>query len=102
MLGHRATDTLKRLGYENVTVRIGDGYQGWPEHAPFDAIVVTAAPETVPAPLTEQLGVGGRMVIPVGEEGRVQSLRVLVKQEDGELTTRDIIPVRFVPLTREE
>lgn len=101
-LGRRAAATLERLGYENVSVRIGDGYRGWPEHAPFDAIVVTAAPDAVPPPLIDQLGIGGRMVIPVGKEGGVQSMQVLEKGNDGELTTRNVIPVRFVPLTREE
>jgi protein-L-isoaspartate(D-aspartate) O-methyltransferase len=101
-LGGRASATLGRLGYENVSVKIGDGYGGWPEHAPFAAILVTAAPETVPPALVEQLAVGGRLVIPVGEEGGVQSLQVLEKQESGEMTTRNVLPVRFVPLTREE
>ena len=68
MLGRRAANTLERLGYNNVTVRVGDGYAGWPDQAPFDAILVTAAPEEVPEPLIEQLAVGGRIVIPVGAE----------------------------------
>lgn len=101
-LGRGASAALERLGYENVSVKIGDGYRGWPEYAPFDAIVVTAAPEAVPPPLIEQLGIGGRMVIPVGEQGGVQSLQVLEKRDNGELTTRNVLPVRFVPLTREE
>jgi protein-L-isoaspartate(D-aspartate) O-methyltransferase len=100
-LGERATETLKRLGYDNVQVRIGDGYQGWPEAAPFDAIVVTAAPDEVPQPLIRQLRAGGRLVVPVGEEGAVQSLRVLQKDAAGNITTADVLPVRFVPLTRE-
>ena len=100
-LGWRAEQTLERLGYENVSVRVGDGYKGWPEHAPFDAIIVTAAPETVPEPLKEQLAVGGRMVIPVGPQYGDQSLQVLVKQANGELTTSDVLPVRFVPFTRD-
>jgi protein-L-isoaspartate(D-aspartate) O-methyltransferase len=100
-LGRRATDTLERLGYDNVNVRIGDGYAGWPEHAPFDAILVTAAPEEVPQPLIDQLAVGGRMIIPVGEEYEVQVLRLLIKQADGTLATSSVIPVRFVPLTRD-
>jgi protein-L-isoaspartate(D-aspartate) O-methyltransferase len=102
ILGQRATETLERLGYENVTVRIGDGYAGWPEHAPFDAILVTAAPEEVPKPLIEQLAVGGRMVIPVGAEDEVQTLRVLTKKADGLVVASDVIAVRFVPLTRDE
>ena len=101
MLGLRATADLERLGYDNVTVRIGDGYAGWPEQAPFDAIVVTAAPDEVPQPLVDQLRVGGRMVIPVGREGSVQTLQLLVKGADGALEVTDIIPVRFVPLTRD-
>ena len=100
-LGRRAAATLERLGYNNVKVRIGDGYAGWPEHAPFDAILVTAAPEEVPQPLVDQLAVGGRMVIPVGEEDEVQVLRLLIKQVDGILAVSNVIPVRFVPLTRD-
>lgn len=100
-LGQRAADDLRRLGYDNVSVRTGDGYAGWPEHAPFDAILVTAAPEEIPQPLIDQLAVGGRMVIPVGGEYEVQTLRLLVKEEEGVMTVRNIIPVRFVPLTRD-
>ncbi|RLA32614.1 MAG: protein-L-isoaspartate O-methyltransferase [Gammaproteobacteria bacterium] len=102
MLGRRAAITLERLGYKNVTARIGDGYAGWPEHAPFDAILVTAAPEEVPQPLIEQLAVGGRMVIPVGAEHDVQILQVLTKKEDGLVIVRNVSAVRFVPLTRDE
>jgi len=101
MLGRRATEDLARLGYDNVTVRIGDGYAGWPEHAPFDAIVVTAAPDQIPQPLIDQLKVGGRMVIPVGGEYAVQTLKLLSKDADGNLEEKNIIPVRFVPLTRD-
>ncbi len=101
MLGERATRDLARLGYDNVSVRIGDGYAGWPEHAPFDAIIVTAAPDDVPQPLIDQLAVGGRMVIPVGEEFEVQTLRLFIKEADGVLTVKNVIPVRFVPLTRD-
>ncbi len=79
-LGLRAKADLARLGYDNVTVRIGDGYAGWPEKAPFDAIVVTAAPDEVPQPLIDQLKVGGNMVIPVGGEYEVQTLKQLVKR----------------------
>jgi protein-L-isoaspartate(D-aspartate) O-methyltransferase len=100
-LGERAARDLERLGYDNVSVRIGDGYAGWPEHAPFDAILVTAAPEEVPQPLIEQLAVGGRMVIPVGAQDEVQILRLLTKEADGELRVQSVIPVRFVPLTRD-
>ncbi|MDH4047721.1 MAG: protein-L-isoaspartate(D-aspartate) O-methyltransferase [Gammaproteobacteria bacterium] len=102
MLGQRAKSVLDRLGYNNVTVRIGDGYAGWPDQAPFDAILVTAAPENIPQPLIEQLAVGGRMVIPVGAEGEVQVLQVLTKNSDGLLIVKNVIAVRFVPLIREE
>ena len=101
MLGQRAAEDLERLGYDNVSVRIGDGYAGWPERAPFDAIIVTAAPEEVPQPLVDQLAVGGRMVIPVGEQDEVQTLRLFIKGADGVLTARDVIAVRFVPFTRD-
>ncbi len=102
MLGRRAASTLERLGYNNVTARVGDGYAGWPDQAPFDVILVTAAPEEVPEPLIEQLAVGGRMVIPVGAEYEVQILKVLTKEEDGLLIVSNVIAVRFVPLTRDE
>ena len=101
MLGQRAQGDLERLGFDNVTVRIGDGYAGWPDKAPFDAIVVTAAPAAVPQPLIDQLKVGGRMVIPVGPVNAVQTLQLLNKDADGDLLVTDIIPVRFVPLTRD-
>ncbi|HUF74013.1 MAG TPA: methyltransferase domain-containing protein, partial [Gammaproteobacteria bacterium] len=101
-LGERAADTLERLGYTNVSVRIGDGYQGWPEYAPFDAIIVTAAPEQVPAPLIGQLKPGGKLVVPVGPEGAAQSLRVIEKDDAGGLSSTDVLPVRFVPFTRDE
>jgi protein-L-isoaspartate(D-aspartate) O-methyltransferase len=99
-LGERASATLERLGYANVSVRIGDGYQGWPEHAPYDAIVVTAAPQQVPEPLIAQLAVGGKLVVPVGPEGGAQSLRVIEKSDAGDLNSTDVLPVRFVPFTR--
>ncbi len=100
-LGRRAAETLEQLGYDNVTVKVGDGYQGWPDEAPFDAIVVTAAPEEIPAPLIEQLAVGGRLVVPVGAQDGVQILRVLVKQAEGPPRVRDVTAVRFVPFTRD-
>lgn len=100
-LGRRAAQTLERLGYDNVSVRIGDGYAGWPEHAPFDAILVTAAPEEIPRPLIDQLAVGGRMIVPVGGRDEVQTLRRLVKQDEDDVVVEDIIPVRFVPFTRD-
>jgi protein-L-isoaspartate(D-aspartate) O-methyltransferase len=95
-LGERARKTLHRLGYRNVHVRIGDGYQGWPEKAPFDAIVLTAAPPTIPQPLLDQLKVGGTMVVPVGEVD--QDLKVVTRTAGG-FATRSVIPVRFVPMT---
>lgn len=101
-LAERAAETLDDLGYDNVSVKAGDGYAGWPEHAPFDAILVTAAPETVPEPLIEQLKPGGRLVIPVGSQNETQLLKVLSKDEDGTVSTRNVIPVIFVPFTREE
>jgi len=98
-LGTQATKRLSRLGYDNVTVRIGDGYYGWKEHAPYDAIVVTAAASHVPPPLVAQLKPGGRMVIPVGSRFLTQQLVLIEKEPDGQLITRQIMPVRFVPLT---
>lgn len=100
-LGLRAKRTLTGLGYQNISYRIGDGYHGWPEQAPFDAILVTAAPEQVPVALIEQLKNGGRLVIPVGEQGRVQSLKVIEKDEQGNVSEKDALPVSFVPLTGE-
>jgi protein-L-isoaspartate(D-aspartate) O-methyltransferase len=99
-LARDAEARLKRLGYKNVTVRAGDGYLGWPEAAPFDAIVVTCGAEKVPEPLQKQLKPGGVMVIPVGPAHGVQSLQVLTKGADGKVQTRDLLPVRFVPLRR--
>jgi len=98
-LAQRAEAVLRELGYKNVQVKAGDGYKGWPEHAPFDSIIVTAAPDHVPQPLVEQLKEGGRMVIPVGKSG-AQKLYLLEKQ-DGKVLQTAVTPVRFVPLTRE-
>ncbi|KAF0181626.1 MAG: protein-L-isoaspartate(D-aspartate) O-methyltransferase [Limisphaerales bacterium] len=98
-LAKRAAAGLHRLGYTNVLVRAGDGYQGWPEHAPFDAIIVTCAPDRIPQPLVEQLKEGGRMIIPVGPEGGLQELYLLEKR-GGELKQQAVLPVRFVPMTR--
>jgi protein-L-isoaspartate(D-aspartate) O-methyltransferase len=97
-LASSAAARLDSLGYANVVVRCGDGYQGWAEHAPFDAVIVTAAPDHVPEPLIEQLKVGGRLVIPVGDT--YQELLRITKTEDGALG-RSVIPVRFVPMTGE-
>ena len=98
-LAVEAATRLQRLGYGRVRVRTGDGYNGWAEAAPFDAIIVTAAAGFVPPPLVEQLKPGGRMIIPVGEVGAVQELMLVEKAADGRTTTRTLIPVRFVPLT---
>jgi protein-L-isoaspartate(D-aspartate) O-methyltransferase len=98
-LATRAAADLKRLGYTNVYVRAGDGYKGWPEAAPFDAIIVTCAPESVPPPLVEQLKDGGRMVIPVGSAGD-QEL-VLLRKHGDKLERHAVFPVRFVPMTRQ-
>ena len=98
-LGKQAGELLQLLGYRNVQTRVGDGYYGWPEAAPFDAIMVTAAASHVPPPLIKQLKPGGRMVIPLGTQFMTQYLMLVEKQMDGTLTTRQILPVRFVPLT---
>ncbi len=100
-LGNQAKERLKLLNYNNVHVRIGDGYYGWEEHGLFDGIVVTAATSHIPPPLIQQLKPGGRMVIPVGSRFMVQQLVVVEKDAKGKLTTRQILPVRFVPLTGE-
>ncbi|HKX52673.1 MAG TPA: protein-L-isoaspartate(D-aspartate) O-methyltransferase [Nitrosospira sp.] len=97
-LGKEAARQLTSLGYDNVETRIGDGYYGWPEAAPFDAIVVTAAASHVPPPLLKQLKPGGRMVVPLGAPFMTQYLMLVEKQLDGSVTTRQIVPVRFVPL----
>ena len=98
-LGLSADKRLQDLGYDNVTARVGDGYYGWPEHGPFDAILVTAAASHVPPPLIEQLKPGGRMVIPVGSRFLTQQLVLITKNKDSTLVTRQLLPVRFVPLT---
>ena len=98
-LAKTAEATLQRLGYKNVRVKVGDGYKGWPEHAPFDAIIVTAAPDHVPQPLVDQLKEGGRMIIPVGKT-YAQRLYLLEKRGGQVKQTADI-PVKFVPLTRD-
>ena len=98
-LAEQASRRLARLGYGGVRNRLGDGYYGWPEAAPFDAIIVTAAAAHVPPPLVEQIAPGGVLVIPVGEPFSVQLLLLVHKQPDGEVSVRQILPVRFVPLT---
>ena len=100
-LAATATRRLRRLGYDNVVVRHADGFKGWPARAPFDAIVVTAAPERIPPPLKAQLAEGGRMIVPVGPTGGRQQL-TLVTKEDGTIQTRELAPVRFVPFLRKE
>jgi protein-L-isoaspartate(D-aspartate) O-methyltransferase len=99
-LAREAAARLKALGYANVTVRAGDGYRGWPDRAPFDAILVTAAPPEIPQPLLDQLAVGGRLVAPVGEEGGHQEL-VVVERTAAGLRRWAVAPVRFVPMTGE-
>ena len=98
-LGEQAASRLTRLGYHNVTTKIGDGYYGWEAKAPFDAIIVTAVASHIPPPLIKQLKVGGRMVIPVGSGFLTQQLLLVTKKEGDKIATRQILPVRFVPLT---
>jgi protein-L-isoaspartate(D-aspartate) O-methyltransferase len=100
-LAQSATERLRHLGYRNVQVKFGDGYLGWPEQAPFDAIIVTAGADHVPPPLIEQLRPGGRLVIPVSDASGWQSLLLFEKDVDGNINERRIAPVAFVPLTRE-
>jgi protein-L-isoaspartate(D-aspartate) O-methyltransferase len=97
-LGDRADSTLSALGYRNVHVRVGDGYRGWPDKAPFDAIIITAAPDHIPQALVDQLAVGGRMIMPIGDDD--QKLILLTKTADG-VAERALLPVRFVPMTGE-
>jgi len=98
-LGKRAADLLKKLGYGNIETRIGDGYYGWEAQAPFDAIIVTAAADHIPPPLIAQLKPGGRMMIPVGSRFMTQQLVIVEKDMSNNVTTRLVLPVRFVPLT---
>jgi protein-L-isoaspartate(D-aspartate) O-methyltransferase len=98
-LAKTAEATLQRLGYKNVHIKVGDGYKGWPEEAPFDAVIVTCAPEKVPQPLVDQLKEGGRMVIPVGE--RFAQQLYLLEKKNGQLKESVTLPVRFVPMLRE-
>jgi len=98
-LGERARKTLDSTGHQNVKTRIGDGYFGWEDAAPFDAIIVTAASDHIPPPLIRQIKPGGRMVIPVGSRYVIQKLVLVSRDADGMVTTREIIPVTFVPLT---
>ena len=98
-LAREAAGRLNQLGYRNVVAKVGDGYQGWPEHAPFDAIMVTAAPREVPQPLIEQLKPGGRLVVPIGGQAAGQALLLIEKKTDGTVMRRNILAVSFVPLT---
>ena len=98
-LGKQAKTRLEQLGYDNIELKIGDGYYGWEEHAPFDAIMVTAAASHIPPPLIRQLKPGGRMLIPVGSRFTIQELLLVEKSEHGEVSTRQLLPVAFVPLT---
>jgi len=100
-LGQQAQTRLPHLGYDNIDVRIGDGYYGWPEQAPFDAIIVTAAANHIPPPLLQQLKPGGKMIIPVGSQFSTQQLVLISRGENDEFITRQVLPVRFVPLTGE-
>jgi protein-L-isoaspartate(D-aspartate) O-methyltransferase len=100
-LAERASRTLSGLGYRNIHVRVGDGFQGWPAEAPFDAIIVTAAPPIVPDPLLHQLKRGGKLVIPVGNRDTLQNLTVYTRRADGGFDHTSVLPVRFVPMTGE-
>jgi protein-L-isoaspartate(D-aspartate) O-methyltransferase len=99
-LGKKAKQLFNQLGYNNIYTKIGDGYKGWPKHAPFDAIIVTAAPSNIPKPLKEQLAEGGRMIIPVGGDD-VQEL-VLLKKRKGKIKQQSVLPVRFVPMISDD
>jgi protein-L-isoaspartate(D-aspartate) O-methyltransferase len=100
-LGKEAANRLDKLGYDNVTVKIGDGYNGWEEHSPFDRIIVTAAPEQIPKKLVDQLKSGGLMILPVGKTSFGQDMRIVKKDRTGQVTTQETIPVRFVPMIHE-
>lgn len=100
-LAEQARNRLQQLGLmQGVHLRVGDGWQGWPEHAPYQGIIVTAAPDRIPPALIEQLDVGGRMVIPVGDQGYAQELQCAVKNPQGELEIRNVLPVAFVPMVK--
>lgn len=100
-LAMRADSLLNKLGYRNIYIKSGDGYAGWPEHAPFDKIIVTCAPSHIPDPLIEQLKENGRMIIPVEKNYRTQEL-ILLKKEKGKIRQTDVLPVRFVPMIKED
>lgn len=100
-LGTAAASLLESLGYENIHVRVGDGYHGWPDQAPFDAIIVTAGAEQLPQPLVDQLAEGGRMIIPLGPHRGIRDLVLVRKRRNGTVVRKSLMPVRFVPFTRE-
>ena len=101
-LSEIAFSNFKKLGYNNITTKVGDGYKGWPENAPFDRIILTAAPEEIPIALIEQLKPGGKMVLPLGPRWMRQELLVLRKNSFGEITREKTIPVRFVPMIKDK
>ena len=98
-LGREAAQRFETLGYRNIVAKIGDGYQGWAEQAPFDSIMVTAAAREIPQPLIEQLKTGGKLIIPAGAHSGAQMLYLVEKQQDGKIARREVLAVRFVPLT---
>ena len=100
-LGVKAEKLINNLGYSNIFIKIDDGYKGWPEHAPYDAIIVTCAPSDIPNPLQQQLAENGRMVIPVGKDGSVQKL-ILLRKRKGKIIRETVLPVRFVPMLKED
>ncbi|SHF57712.1 protein-L-isoaspartate(D-aspartate) O-methyltransferase [Fodinibius roseus] len=100
-LGKQARRLFDKLGYDTIETKIGDGYRGWPEHAPFDAIILTAAPEKIPPPLIEQLKPGGILVAPLGAAGQTQTLTKVTKNKEGDVEIERQLPVRFVPMTRQ-
>ena len=100
-LAEGAEKVLNKTGYDNITIRTGDGYKGWPDQAPFDRIIVTAAPEEIPEKLVQQLANGGRMIIPVGANLFMQYLWLIKKDKDGIVKKEKILPVRFVPMVKE-
>ncbi len=101
-LAKKAQQVLSKRGYNTISVKLGDGYKGWPQFAPFDAIIVTCAPDHIPQPLVDQLKIGGKIVIPVGPAAYIQDLLLVTKKPDGSLEKKSMMPVRFVPLLRKK
>ena len=101
-LAKATAQRLKELGYATIKTRIGDGYKGWPEYQPFDAIIVTAAPDDIPAALIEQLATGGRMILPLGRIFDIQNLMLITKDANGKITKEKLMPVRFVPMVHDK